>query len=128
MGVHGFTSWTSIHIQPNYSVPFSNAHDLYYFHFSYSFLEASRACWDNDVFRSFSRINSVLMYNEYNWQRLYKEPRPYKRPRTPTRDYMPRANEQKRLVTHGWLVRMMTPSGRRTIMRRILKGKHVLSH
>ncbi|XP_018907510.2 large ribosomal subunit protein bL34m [Bemisia tabaci] len=95
---------------------------------SYSFLEASRACWDNDVFRSFSRINSVLMYNEYNWQRLYKEPRPYKRPRTPTRDYMPRANEQKRLVTHGWLVRMMTPSGRRTIMRRILKGKHVLSH
>ncbi|RLU25295.1 hypothetical protein DMN91_003388 [Ooceraea biroi] len=40
----------------------------------------------------------------------------------------PRASERKRIKTHGWLARMATPGGRKILMRRILKGKHVLSH
>ncbi|CAG2106823.1 unnamed protein product [Medioppia subpectinata] len=37
-------------------------------------------------------------------------------------------NEVKRIRTHGWLKRISTPKGRQIIMRRILKGKQVLSH
>lgn len=48
--------------------------------------------------------------------------------RTKIRDYFPRAKETKRIVKHGWHKRMSTASGRRIIMRRILRGRHVLSH
>lgn len=48
--------------------------------------------------------------------------------RTKVRDNFPRPKETKRIKVHGWLKRMSTLSGRRTIMRRILKGRHVLSH
>lgn len=44
------------------------------------------------------------------------------------RNYFPRANETKRVNKHGWLKRMSTLGGRKIIMRRLLKGKHVLSH
>ncbi|XP_055375641.1 39S ribosomal protein L34, mitochondrial [Condylostylus longicornis] len=40
----------------------------------------------------------------------------------------PRAKETKRIVTHGFEKRMSTPNGRAILMRRILKGRHVLSH
>ncbi|XP_076751728.1 mitochondrial ribosomal protein L34 [Xylocopa sonorina] len=40
----------------------------------------------------------------------------------------PRPNERRRIKRHGWEARMATPGGRRILMRRILKGKYVLSH
>ncbi|XP_053669812.1 39S ribosomal protein L34, mitochondrial [Anopheles nili] len=48
--------------------------------------------------------------------------------RTVIRNHFPRARETKRIRVHGWLKRMATPGGRRVLMRRILKGRHVLSH
>ncbi|KAF6210506.1 hypothetical protein GE061_013612 [Apolygus lucorum] len=44
------------------------------------------------------------------------------------RYYFPRANEVKRVRKHGWEARMSTEGGRKVIMNRILKGRHVLSH
>ncbi|XP_053612123.1 large ribosomal subunit protein bL34m [Plodia interpunctella] len=48
--------------------------------------------------------------------------------RTKVRCYFPRPNEVRRVRRHGWKTRMSTPAGRRTIMRRLLKGRFVLSH
>ncbi|XP_049872184.1 39S ribosomal protein L34, mitochondrial [Pectinophora gossypiella] len=48
--------------------------------------------------------------------------------RTKVRCYFPRPNEVKRVRRHGWETRMSTPNGRKIIMRRLLKGRHVLSH
>ena len=44
------------------------------------------------------------------------------------RDHFPRPSERKRIKRHGWNKRMSSHSGQRIIMRRILKGKHVLTH
>ncbi|XP_014481889.1 PREDICTED: 39S ribosomal protein L34, mitochondrial [Dinoponera quadriceps] len=44
------------------------------------------------------------------------------------RYHFPHPNERMRIKKHGWYARMATPGGRRILMRRILKGKHVLSH
>ena len=44
------------------------------------------------------------------------------------RCHFPRANEAKRVKTHGWNVRMSTEGGRKVLMNRILKGRHVLAH
>ncbi|XP_017770085.1 PREDICTED: uncharacterized protein LOC108557886 [Nicrophorus vespilloides] len=44
------------------------------------------------------------------------------------RCHFPRPSERKRIKRHGWEKRMSTPEGRRVLMRRILKGKHVYSH
>lgn len=48
--------------------------------------------------------------------------------RTNIRNKFPRAKENKRIKINGWLTRLSTSGGRRVLMRRILKGKHVLSH
>ncbi|KAJ9599266.1 hypothetical protein L9F63_010268 [Diploptera punctata] len=48
--------------------------------------------------------------------------------RTNVRCHLPRPSERKRIKKHGWKKLMSTPSGRKTIMRRILKGRHVVSH
>ncbi|CAH0718220.1 unnamed protein product, partial [Brenthis ino] len=48
--------------------------------------------------------------------------------RSKVRCYFPRPSEVKRVRRHGWKTRMSTPNGRRIIMRRLLKGCHVLSH
>ncbi|ODN03549.1 39S ribosomal protein L34, mitochondrial [Orchesella cincta] len=40
----------------------------------------------------------------------------------------PRPRENKRINVCGFKKRMATPSGRRVLMRRILKGRHSLSH
>ncbi|CAH2267309.1 jg14774 [Pararge aegeria aegeria] len=48
--------------------------------------------------------------------------------RTKVRCYFPRPNEVRRVRRHGYKTRMSTPNGRRIIMRRLLKGKFVLSH
>lgn len=48
--------------------------------------------------------------------------------RTNVRDHFPRPNEAKRIVKHGYHKRMSTANGRRIIMRRILRGRFVLSH
>lgn len=48
--------------------------------------------------------------------------------RTNVRNNFPRAKETKRIRTHGWEKRLQSEGGRRIIMRRILKGRHVLSH
>uniref|UniRef100_U5ETT9 Large ribosomal subunit protein bL34m n=1 Tax=Corethrella appendiculata TaxID=1370023 RepID=U5ETT9_9DIPT len=44
------------------------------------------------------------------------------------RDKFPRAKEYKRITVHGFWKRMRTASGRKILMRRILKGRHVLAH
>ncbi|XP_072750831.1 large ribosomal subunit protein bL34m [Anoplolepis gracilipes] len=44
------------------------------------------------------------------------------------RYHFPHPNERMRLKKHGWFARMATPSGRKILQRRILKGRHVLSH
>ncbi|XP_053963757.1 39S ribosomal protein L34, mitochondrial [Anastrepha obliqua] len=44
------------------------------------------------------------------------------------RCHFPKPREVKRINVHGWETRMSTPEGRRVLMRRILKGRHVLSH
>ncbi|XP_006624101.1 39S ribosomal protein L34, mitochondrial [Apis dorsata] len=48
--------------------------------------------------------------------------------RTIMRYHFPRPNERRRIKRHGWITRMSTLSGRKILMRRILKGKYVLSH
>ncbi|XP_045775394.1 39S ribosomal protein L34, mitochondrial [Maniola jurtina] len=48
--------------------------------------------------------------------------------RTKVRCYFPRPNEVRRVRRHGWNTRISTPNGRRIIMRRLLKGRFVLSH
>ncbi|XP_060823178.1 large ribosomal subunit protein bL34m [Bombus pascuorum] len=48
--------------------------------------------------------------------------------RTKIRHHFPRPNERRRIKRHGWDARMSTLSGRKILMRRILKGKYVLSH
>ncbi|CAK1542242.1 unnamed protein product [Leptosia nina] len=48
--------------------------------------------------------------------------------RTKVRCYFPRPNEVRRVRRHGWEFRMSSHNGRRTLMRRILKGRHVISH
>ncbi|CAH0399412.1 unnamed protein product [Chilo suppressalis] len=48
--------------------------------------------------------------------------------RTKVRCYFPRPNEVRRVRRHGWETRMSTHNGRKIIMRRILKGRYVLSH
>lgn len=40
----------------------------------------------------------------------------------------PRPSEVKRVTKFGWRARMKTPGGRAVLMRRILKGRHVLAH
>ncbi|PSN58306.1 39S ribosomal protein L34 [Blattella germanica] len=48
--------------------------------------------------------------------------------RTKIRCHFPRPCEDKRIKRHGFKKRMSTPAGRRIIMNRILKGRHVLTH
>lgn len=48
--------------------------------------------------------------------------------RTNIRDHFPRPREHKRVGLHGFLKRMSTKPGRRILMRRILRGRHHLSH
>lgn len=48
--------------------------------------------------------------------------------RNKVRCYFPRPCELKRIKRHGYKARLSTAAGRRTIMRRMLKGRHVLSH
>ncbi|XP_012057740.1 PREDICTED: 39S ribosomal protein L34, mitochondrial [Atta cephalotes] len=44
------------------------------------------------------------------------------------RYHFPHPNERKRIKKHGWFARLSTPNGRKILQKRILKGKHVLSH
>ncbi|XP_030370126.1 39S ribosomal protein L34, mitochondrial [Scaptodrosophila lebanonensis] len=48
--------------------------------------------------------------------------------KTKLRCHFPKPREVKRINVHGWEARLSTPEGRRVIMRRILKGRHNLSH
>ncbi|KAL6439061.1 hypothetical protein ACFW04_003806 [Cataglyphis niger] len=48
--------------------------------------------------------------------------------RNKMRYHFPHPNERMRIKKHGWFARMATPMGRKILQRRILKGKHVLSH
>ncbi|XP_055678089.1 39S ribosomal protein L34, mitochondrial [Lutzomyia longipalpis] len=48
--------------------------------------------------------------------------------RTNIRNNFPRPSEVKRVKKLGLEARLATAGGRRVIMRRILKGRHVLSH
>lgn len=48
--------------------------------------------------------------------------------RTNIRKYFRRPSEYKRVVRHGFRKRMDTLAGRKILMNRILKGRHVLSH
>uniref|UniRef100_A0A131XS37 Large ribosomal subunit protein bL34m n=1 Tax=Hyalomma excavatum TaxID=257692 RepID=A0A131XS37_9ACAR len=42
--------------------------------------------------------------------------------------FFPRPSEHKRITKHGFKQRISTKSGRRVLFRRMLKGRHVLSH
>ncbi|XP_046400236.1 39S ribosomal protein L34, mitochondrial [Ischnura elegans] len=44
------------------------------------------------------------------------------------RIHFPKPDERKRVTRHGWHKRMATESGRKILMKRMLKGRHVLSH
>ncbi|XP_043528299.1 39S ribosomal protein L34, mitochondrial [Frieseomelitta varia] len=44
------------------------------------------------------------------------------------RYHFPHPNERRRIKRFGWKTRMSTLGGRKILMRRILKGKYVLSH
>ncbi|TGZ49292.1 Uncharacterized protein DBV15_03086 [Temnothorax longispinosus] len=44
------------------------------------------------------------------------------------RYHFPHPNERRRIKRHGWSARLSTPNGRKILQRRILKGKHVISH
>lgn len=48
--------------------------------------------------------------------------------RTNIRNNWPRPSEAKRVKKFGWKTRMATLEGRKIIMRRILKGRHTLTH
>lgn len=48
--------------------------------------------------------------------------------RTNVRNRFPVAKEWKRVKVHSYEKRMSTPEGRRILLRRILKGRHVISH
>lgn len=48
--------------------------------------------------------------------------------RNKMRYHFPHPNERMRIKKFGWFARMATPNGRKILQRRILKGKHVLSH
>ncbi|CAG9804046.1 unnamed protein product [Chironomus riparius] len=48
--------------------------------------------------------------------------------RTNIRNNFPRAREGKRVKVHGWKTRLSTLNGKQILWRRILKGRHVLSH
>ncbi|KAL0124365.1 hypothetical protein PUN28_006294 [Cardiocondyla obscurior] len=75
------------------------------------------------IFQSFSKgINqSLAVVPVWNpWNLIFTRNR--------MRYHFPHPNERKRIKKHGWLARLATPSGRKILQRRILKGKHVLSH
>ncbi|KAL1430949.1 hypothetical protein MTO96_014374 [Rhipicephalus appendiculatus] len=42
--------------------------------------------------------------------------------------FFPRPSEHRRIARHGFKKRISTKSGRRVLFRRMLKGRHVLSH
>uniref|UniRef100_A0A6M2CJY9 Large ribosomal subunit protein bL34m n=1 Tax=Rhipicephalus microplus TaxID=6941 RepID=A0A6M2CJY9_RHIMP len=48
--------------------------------------------------------------------------------RTLMHRFFPRPSEHRRLAKHGFKKRISTKSGRRVLFRRMLKGRHVLSH
>ncbi|GFR08285.1 hypothetical protein TNCT_441801 [Trichonephila clavata] len=48
--------------------------------------------------------------------------------RTNVRRHWPRPSERKRIRRSGYEKRLSTPGGRAILMRRILKGRFVLSH
>lgn len=52
----------------------------------------------------------------------------YEQVRGNVRWYFEKCSEVKRIRKYGYKKRISTPSGRQVIMRRILKGRHVLSH
>jgi len=64
--------------------------------------------------------NAIAMEPATNWSMIIF--------RTHVRNHFPIARESKRIKTHGWKTRMSTHGGRKILMRRILRGRHVLSH
>lgn len=48
--------------------------------------------------------------------------------RTNVRCHFPRPNERMRIKKHGYKKRLTTTGGLRVLMRRILRGRHVISH
>lgn len=52
----------------------------------------------------------------------------YEQVRGNVRWYFEKCSEVKRIRKYGWKKRLSTPGGRMIIMRRILKGRHILTH
>ncbi|XP_011503807.1 PREDICTED: 39S ribosomal protein L34, mitochondrial [Ceratosolen solmsi marchali] len=67
----------------------------------------------------FRRLNNVSLFKYQIWNILTI--------RTNTKCYFARPNEKKR-SHQGYFARLITLNGRKVLMRRILKGRHVLAH
>ncbi|CAD7014660.1 unnamed protein product [Ceratitis capitata] len=71
-------------------------------------------------FGAISLLQTSVYRNAHVFNRAILKPK--------VRCHFPKPREVKRINVHGWESRMSTPEGRRVLMRRILKGRHVLSH
>ncbi|XP_012161332.1 39S ribosomal protein L34, mitochondrial [Ceratitis capitata] len=72
------------------------------------------------LFGAISLLQTSVYRNAHVFNRAILKPK--------VRCHFPKPREVKRINVHGWESRMSTPEGRRVLMRRILKGRHVLSH
>ncbi|KAH8283665.1 hypothetical protein KR018_011579, partial [Drosophila ironensis] len=67
-----------------------------------------------------STAETLLVRQKHAFDRAVLKPK--------VRCHFPKPKEVKRINVHGWEARMSTPEGRRVIMRRLLKGRHDLTH
>ncbi|XP_002138864.2 39S ribosomal protein L34, mitochondrial [Drosophila pseudoobscura] len=69
---------------------------------------------------AFNTAHTILVRQKHAFDRAVLKPK--------VRCHFPKPREVKRINVHGWDTRMSTPEGRRVLMRRILKGRHNISH
>ncbi|KAL9915631.1 39S ribosomal protein L34, mitochondrial [Glossina fuscipes] len=70
--------------------------------------------------KTFTVVSTLAFREAHVFNRAILKPK--------VRCHFPKPREVKRINVHGWDKRMSTPEGRRVLMRRILKGRHNISH